>query len=70
MKPYIEPLRTEIAKDFAHAHVVEVNGCQMEWSNEVPWYFCDAALGINPFTPDRFLPDVPKPDNAPYSEWH
>lgn len=69
MAPYLDKLRAEILKDFNDAYFVEVNGCDLSRPPLAPWFYCAPADGINPFTSDRFIPEVPKFSDYPYSEF-
>lgn len=63
MRPYLDKLRTEIERDFANCHTVEVDGCELTGEpieGHVPWFYAAPALGINPFTPDRHCPSIPQ----------
>ncbi len=72
MKPYVEKLRAEISRDFAKAHVVEVDGCLLHSYERdfYPWFYTAPAAGINPFSPERHCPAIPQEDahNA-WSAW-
>jgi hypothetical protein len=69
MTPYLEKLRDEITNEFASAYFVEVGGCQMSRDPTSPWFFSAPAQGVNPFTPDRFIPAVPSASDRPYSRY-
>lgn len=64
MKPYVEKLRAEIGRDFATAHIVEVNGCLLHFMDRVsfPWFYSAPAAGMNPFAPERHCPEIPQKD--------
>jgi hypothetical protein len=63
MTPYLDKLRTEIERDFASCHIVEVDGCELpagQGRGQIPWFYSAPAVGINPFTPDRHCPGIPQ----------
>lgn len=67
MMPYLDAVRKEITRDFAGAHFVEVNGCQMEYAATCPWFFSAPSLWVNPFAPERHIPKVPTLEDRPHS---
>ncbi|MCW1926220.1 hypothetical protein OKA05_26925 [Luteolibacter arcticus] len=67
MTPYLEPLRKEITRDFANAYFVEVNGCQLSRPAACPWFYAAPVQGVNPFTPDRHIPQVPTVEDLPHA---
>ena len=76
MKPYLNQVRKQIETRFSYEYVVEIDGCFLwRWSNndlgrdfrEVSargYFYEEPALGVNPFTPDRFVVKVPS------ENWH
>ncbi|MGE9268949.1 MAG: hypothetical protein ACQKBY_12705 [Verrucomicrobiales bacterium] len=69
MAPYLPKLREEIAKDFTHAYIVETSGCHLDRPADAPWFFAAPARGVNPFTADRFLPQVPRAEQNPHAQF-
>jgi hypothetical protein len=71
MTHYLEKLRTEIGRDFAGCHIVEVDGCEMwEGGGRYAWFHAVPARGINPFTPDRYIPSIPQSEaHIAWMEW-
>lgn len=69
MAPHLEALRKEISRNFGGSHFVEVNGCQLTHDAICPWFFSAPAVGMNPFTPERHIPEVPKLEDSPHSRF-
>ncbi len=69
MAPHVEALRKEISRSFAGSHFVEVNGCELTREATCPWFFCAPAVGINPFSPERHIPEIPKLEDRPHSQF-
>ncbi|MCW1885714.1 hypothetical protein OKA04_13320 [Luteolibacter flavescens] len=69
MKPYLDPLRKEITRDFSSAYFVEVDGCALTKVAACPWYYAAPVDGVNPFTPDRHIPKVPTTKDLPHSTY-
>lgn len=67
MTPYLAALRAEITRDFSAAYFVEVNGCSMDRVAACPWFYCAPSSRVNPFSPERHIPQVPTLAERPHS---
>ena len=69
MQPYLEKLREEILGEFGDAFIVECNGCDLSYPARAKWFHAEYVGDIDPFSPDRHIPEVPQWENAPYSRF-